>query len=173
MAARSSKQQKAAATHTSESRAAAPAQAATTLSENGAARTSEQGAPRNQQPSQRLQPTKEVVPNPQEAAMAQQSQRPSSQASTRREQARRAEVTAEAGELQKVYAAAEQMLRDGMEFDRVAAQTKLPVEGVKMLSQMIEVDRTNDSASENSSATTRSGDPRLGALGATRRQTNV
>ena len=75
--------------------------------------------------------------------------------------------------MQKVYAAAEHMLRQGVEFEKVAAQTKLPVEGVKMLSQMIEVERIEDASGDDSAIDLLSVDPRLGALGVSRRQTNA
>jgi len=88
-------------------------------------------------------------------------------------QAYQAAAKAEGGEMQKVYAAAEHMLRQGVEFEKVAAQTKLPVEGVKMLSQMIEVERIEDASGDDSAIDLLSVDPRLGALGVSRRQTNA
>lgn len=76
-------------------------------------------------------------------------------------------------ELQQVYALAEQMLKQGAEFEQVAQRTKLPLDGVKMLSQMIEIERDEESTQELQAGQVIAGDPRLGALGTTRRQTNV
>lgn len=76
-------------------------------------------------------------------------------------------------ELQQVYALAEQMLKQGVEFEQVAQRTKLPLDGVKMLSQMIETERDEESTQELQAGQVIAGDPRLGALGTTRRQTNV
>lgn len=76
-------------------------------------------------------------------------------------------------ELQQVYALAEQMLKQGAEFEQVAQRTKLPLNGVKMLSQMIEIERDEESTQELQAGQVIAGDPRLGALGTTRRQTNV
>ncbi len=77
------------------------------------------------------------------------------------------------GEIHRVYAAAEKMIREGHDAESVAARTKLPLEGVKLLSQMIEVERTDEAAVEAKGTKIVSGDPRLGALGATRRQLNA
>lgn len=76
-------------------------------------------------------------------------------------------------ELQKVYAEAEKMIREGIDAERVAASTKLPLEGVKLLSQMIEVERTEEAESAEKESRMIAGDPRLGALGVTRRQPNA
>ena len=76
-------------------------------------------------------------------------------------------------ELQQIYALAEQMLKQGAEFEQVAQRTKLPLDGVKMLSQMIEIERDEESTQELQAGQVIAGDPRLGALGTTRRQTNV
>ncbi len=76
-------------------------------------------------------------------------------------------------ELQQVYALAEQMLKQGVEFEQVAQRTKLPLDGVKMLSQMIETERDEESTQELQAGQVIAGDPRLGALGTTRRQTIV
>ena len=76
-------------------------------------------------------------------------------------------------ELQQIYALAEQMLKQGVEFEQVAQRTKLPLDGVKMLSQMIEIERDEESTQELQAGQVIAGDPRLGALGTTRRQTNV
>lgn len=76
-------------------------------------------------------------------------------------------------ELHRVYAAAEKMIREGHDAESVAASTKLPLEGVKLLSQMIEVERTDEAEAQAKGSQIASGDPRLGALGATRRQLNA
>lgn len=76
-------------------------------------------------------------------------------------------------ELQQIYALAEQMLKQGAEFEQVAQRTKLPLDGVKMLSQMIETERDEESMQELQAGQVIAGDPRLGALGTTRRQTIV
>ncbi len=76
-------------------------------------------------------------------------------------------------ELQKVYAAAEKMIRDGVNVEQVSATTRIPLEGVKLLSQMIEVERTEEAESAERESRMASGDPRLGALGVTRRQPNA
>lgn len=115
---------------------------------------------------------------PQRAASAEASAREVSRAATPAPAARSASAYAKAAspegsEVQKVYAAAEKMLREGVELERVAARTKLPLDGVKMLSQMIEVERVSDEDSSQDSSSVMLGDPRLGALGVTRRQTNV
>lgn len=79
----------------------------------------------------------------------------------------------EGSELQRVYAAAEKMIRDGHDAESVAASTKLPLEGVQLLSQMIEVEQTDESKGSQQGTTESAGDPRLGALGATRRHLNA
>jgi len=73
--------------------------------------------------------------------------------------------------LQESFRAAEQMLKRGQDAEEVSEQTNLPIEGVKRLAQMIEIeriDRGDDDA--RSYSTGRSArDPRLGALGLSRR----
>ena len=109
-----------------------------------------------------------------EAASAREPSRASASAPTARSASAYAKAAStEGSEVQKVYAAAEKMLREGVELERVAARTKLPVEGVKMLSQMIEVDRGNDESKGSETSSVMLGDPRLGALGTTRRQPNA
>lgn len=74
-------------------------------------------------------------------------------------------------ELQQVYAAAESMLKQGQELSQVSAKTRLPVEEIQLLSQMIEVER--EELSKRETKTTKAPehptDARLGALGAIRR----
>ncbi len=74
-------------------------------------------------------------------------------------------------ELQRVYAAAEVLLKQGQKLEQVVAQTRLPEEEVRMLSQMIEVERDEEERKARASSATIAGDPRLGALGSIRRQT--
>jgi hypothetical protein len=75
-------------------------------------------------------------------------------------------------ELQQVYAAAETMLKEGRQLEQVSAQTRLPVEEIRLLSQMIEVERDEQvqkSTRGGRQSTQTSGDRRLGALGTIRR----
>jgi hypothetical protein len=74
-------------------------------------------------------------------------------------------------ELQQVYAAAEMMLKQGQELSQVSAKTRLPVEEVQLLSQMIEVEREELGRRETKATKPieQSSDSRLGALGAIRR----
>ena len=74
-------------------------------------------------------------------------------------------------ELREVYAAAETMLKQGQELSQVSAQTRLPVEEVQLLSQMVEIEREEMSkrSQEVSRAVREPADQRLGALGAIRR----
>ena len=65
-------------------------------------------------------------------------------------------------ELQRIYDAAESMLRNGRSLDSVAQATALPIDEVRMLSQMVAQERRLDEAPRP--------DPRLGALGPVRRQ---
>lgn len=82
------------------------------------------------------------------------------------------EAALEGTSLQKVYSAAEKMLRQGVELERVASATKLSLEGVQMLSRLIEVERSSDGRADDDAGSILVGDPRLGALGASRRQPN-
>jgi hypothetical protein len=76
-------------------------------------------------------------------------------------------------ELQRVYAAAELLLKQGQQLEQVIAQTRLPEEEVRMLSQMIEIERDEEERKARESSSTVAGDPRLGALGSIRRQTTT
>jgi hypothetical protein len=73
------------------------------------------------------------------------------------------------GGLKEVYDRAESMIKQGKELDAIARATKLPVEGVKRLAQMIEIEREEERERERTAPRKRQADPRLGALGATRR----
>lgn len=68
--------------------------------------------------------------------------------------------------MQDVYRTAEELLRAGADPDRVSEQTRLNVEQVRLLSQMIEIERDE----ENERPSKRNADDRLGVLGAMRRQ---
>jgi hypothetical protein len=72
--------------------------------------------------------------------------------------------------LQESYRAAEHMLKSGSEAEEVSERTSLPIEGVQRLAQMIEIEREErgEEQSRYSSRKT-SSDPRLGALGVSRR----
>ncbi len=78
-----------------------------------------------------------------------------------------------AADLQRVYQSAEAMIKEGRAVESVASQMKLPVEGVKLLAQMIEIEREEDSKKQDESGRLASADSRLGALGAIRRQTSA
>jgi hypothetical protein len=75
-------------------------------------------------------------------------------------------------ELQRIYATAEDMIKQGQELEQVCAQTKLPAEEVRLLSEMIEVERDEEERKKRSRIPA-GADPRLGALGAIRRQTTT
>ena len=65
------------------------------------------------------------------------------------------------------------MIKEGRAVESVASQMKLPVEGVKLLAQMIEIEREEDSKKQDESGRLASADSRLGALGPIRRQTSA
>ncbi len=75
-------------------------------------------------------------------------------------------------ELQKVYKSAEVMLKEGQSLESVATQMKLPVDGVRLLAQMIEIEREEDTRKQDNDVFAGQ-DSRLGALAAIRRQTSV
>jgi hypothetical protein len=81
-------------------------------------------------------------------------------------------------ELQQVYAAAETMLKQGKRLEQVSAQTRLPVEEVRLLSQMVEIERNEEGQRTSEQASTLAGRPsgqaqqvdeRLGALAGIKR----
>ena len=78
-----------------------------------------------------------------------------------------------AAELQRVYQSAEILIKEGRAVESVASQMKLPVEGVKLLAQMIEIEREEDSKKREEDKRFVASDSRLGALAAIRRQTSV
>lgn len=74
--------------------------------------------------------------------------------------------------LQDSYRAAEEMLKQGRAAEEVSDRTSLPIEGVQRLAQMIEIEREERSEPTQRYQTGRSpSDPRLGALGVSRRAT--
>ena len=76
-------------------------------------------------------------------------------------------------ELKRVYESAESMIRQGQAIESVASQMKLPVDGVRRLAQMIEIERDEDIRRQEPSAKLATTDSRLGALGSIRRQTST
>lgn len=76
-------------------------------------------------------------------------------------------------DIQRVYAAAEILLKQGKKLEQVIAQTRLPEDEVRMLSQMIEVERDEEMRKAKEAEQTKNSDPRLGALGSIRRQTTT
>lgn len=79
---------------------------------------------------------------------------------------------AERSPLQKLndlYHAAEEMLKSGREVREVSARTKIPVEGVERLAQMIEIEREETVDKKRGGAFQPGSDSRLGVLGGSRR----
>jgi len=74
--------------------------------------------------------------------------------------------------LKELYLRAEAMLKEGRELHEVAERTKLPADGVQRLAQMIEIERDEESERRQAKQKFRPSDPRLGALGMSRRQTS-
>jgi len=70
------------------------------------------------------------------------------------------------------YRAAEEMLKQGRAAEEVSDRTSLPIEGVQRLAQMIEIEREERSEpTQRYHAGRNPSDPRLGALGMSRRAT--
>lgn len=76
-------------------------------------------------------------------------------------------------ELKRVYESAESLIRGGQAVEAVASQMKLPVDGVRRLAQMIEIERDEDTRRQDPFAKQATTDSRLGALGSIRRQTST
>lgn len=73
--------------------------------------------------------------------------------------------------LEHLYGAAERMLRAGKEVERVALQTDLPIDEVRILSQLIMKEREAEEIPDHvASAQPAAKDERLGVLGGIRRQ---
>ena len=75
--------------------------------------------------------------------------------------------------LKTIYEAAETMIKQGAAIEQVARQTRIPVEGVRLLAQMIEIEREEGSRKQDPFAKVPTTDSRLGALGGIKRQTTV
>ena len=88
-------------------------------------------------------------------------------------QAGGAGAPASAADLKRVYQSAELLIKEGNAVESVASQMKLPVEGVKLLAQMIEIEREEDSRKQDSTGKFATADSRLGALGNIRRQNSI
>jgi len=73
------------------------------------------------------------------------------------------------GALQEVYGRAESMIKEGKELEVIARATKLPMDGVKRLAQMIEIEREEEQERQRANPRRQHTDPRLGALGMMRR----
>jgi hypothetical protein len=81
--------------------------------------------------------------------------------------------TAVGPDLKTIYEAAETMIKQGAAIEQVARQTRIPVEGVRLLAQMIEIEREEGSRKQDPFAKVPTTDSRLGALGGIKRQTTV
>lgn len=97
---------------------------------------------------------------------------PSSHGNVEPQSSRRAHAQPNPAELQKVYKSAEVMLKEGQTLESVASRMKLPVEGVRLLAQMIEIEREEGSRKQEAEPLP-GADARLGALAAIRRQTSA
>ena len=73
------------------------------------------------------------------------------------------------GALQEIYGRAESMIKEGKGLEAIARATKLPMEGVKRLAQMIEIEREEEQERQRTTTRRQQADPRLGALGMIRR----
>lgn len=75
--------------------------------------------------------------------------------------------------LKNSYKAAEEMLKRGRGAEEVSKRTSIPLDGVKRLAQMIEIEREELSdVAKQYAAKKVNNDPRLGALGVSRRTTS-
>jgi hypothetical protein len=98
---------------------------------------------------------------------------PEPRESARRTGSYQADAATEQRNMQKIYAAAEVLLKQGRQLEQVSAQTRLPVEEVRMLSQMIEIERDEEQRKSTTGASAPVADSRLGVLGNIRRQTTT
>lgn len=73
--------------------------------------------------------------------------------------------------IEDVYAAAEELLRAGNDLGAVSSRTKLPIEEVRALSQMIIGERAVKTPTTPTVSVTDESDPRLGVLATMKRQT--
>lgn len=115
-----------------------------------------------------LQRSVEVITTPEQGSASRQGSTPATK-TVRAE----GSTSMNATELQKIYKAAEQMLKEGESMEHVAVHMKLPIEGVRLLAEMIEIEREEDSRGKKVAEARAASDSRLGALGAIRRQTSV
>jgi DNA repair exonuclease SbcCD ATPase subunit len=127
---------------------------------------------------------REISPQPERMSEDQRRSRPAVSSQEKvmqpepREPARKpatyqAEAATEQRNMQKIYAAAEVLLKQGRQLEQVSAQTRLPVEEVRMLSQMIEIERDEEQRKSTTGAAAPVDDSRLGVLGNIRRQTTT
>ncbi len=84
-----------------------------------------------------------------------------------------AEEATSGSDLKTIYEAAEAMIKKGTAIEQVARQTKIPLEGVRLLAQMIEIELEEDTRRQDPLAKIPTTDSRLGALGGIKRQTTV
>ncbi len=115
-----------------------------------------------------LQRSVEVITTPEQSSTTRQGSIPATKTA-------RAEGIASMNptELQRIYKAAEQMLKAGESMEHVAAHMKLPIDGVRLLAEMIQIEREEESRGKQVAEARAASDSRLGALGAIRRQTSV
>ncbi len=131
-------------------------------------------------------PTREIEMRRHSELVVDEERRPQSTSPSRerivqtetREQSRKPDVyqassAADQRNMQKIYAAAEVLLKQGRQLEQVSAQTRLPVEEVRMLSQMIEIERDEEQRKKATGPAGPAADSRLGVLGNIRRQTTV
>ena len=93
--------------------------------------------------------------------------------SAARVEAQSGATSAKTSDLKRIYQSAELLIKEGHGVESVASQMKLPVEGVKLLAQMIEIEREEDSRKQDPNGKFATTDSRLGALASIRRQTSI
>ncbi len=142
-------------THGHAARKAGEAQQRTARTEKPAPALDEHDEPLDAAPKTKPQPEPQQQPKPAQKRAPEQS------------------ATRSTAEIQRVYAAAEILLKQGKKLEQVIAQTRLPEDEVRMLSQMIEVERDEERRKAEEANKTKTTDPRLGALGSIKRQTTT
>lgn len=75
--------------------------------------------------------------------------------------------------LHAAYSNAEQLLKQGSQIEQVSAQTRLSADQVRLLAQMIEVERVEDQRTKRPFLGAERSDARLGVLGTIRKQTST
>jgi len=113
------------------------------------------------------------TPLQQSVAVSAVTQMPKSAAQSNSASSSETNTPISAADLKRVYQSAEILIKEGNAVESVASQMKLPVEGVKLLAQMIEIEREEDSRKQDPSGKYATTDSRLGALGGIRRQTSI